>query len=103
MHIYELTPIDLTDPDWRCSTHHAPCVVRADNERNARLAATLAFGIATEREPGKPLAINPWNQKDKVESHPVAEHGFNEDGPQMVLAPAGNHPSLEDKDGMPVN
>jgi hypothetical protein len=101
--IYELAPIDLDDPDWKASTHHAPCVVRADNERNARLAATLAFFVATGREPGAKLHANPWNQTDKVEIHPVAEHGFDEEGPQMVLAPAGNHPSLEDKDGKPAS
>jgi hypothetical protein len=103
MPIFELTPIDLDDPDWKASTHHAPCVVRADNEDNARLAATLAFIIATRRELGKPTPINPWNQENKVEAHLVTEHGFRDDGPQMVLAPAGGHPSLEDKDGKPVS
>ncbi len=103
MPIYELTPIDLNDPDWRGSTHHAPCVVRADNEDYARLAATLAFVIATKRELGKPVPINPWNQQDKVEAHEVAQHGFDEDGPQTVLAPAGPHPTLEDKDGNPIH
>lgn len=96
MPIYELTPIDLGDPDWKASTHHAPCVVRADNERYARLAATLAFIIATKREPGADTVVNPWNQEDKVEAHLVAEHAFSEDGPQVVLAPAGDHPALDD-------
>nr|WP_321513119.1 hypothetical protein [uncultured Pseudodesulfovibrio sp.] len=101
MPIYELTPIDLSDPDWKASTHHAPCVVRADNERNARLAATLAFFVATGREPGAKLHANPWNQKDKVEAHLVTEHGFREDGPQIVLAPTGDHPPWKTKTKSP--
>ncbi|MGE4193063.1 MAG: hypothetical protein AB7E51_06720 [Pseudodesulfovibrio sp.] len=103
MPVYELAPIDLTAPDWRASTHHAPCLVRANNEQNARLAATLAFVIAVRHEPGADTAINPWNQEDMVEAHLVAEHGFDEEGPQVVLAPTGDHPTLELKDGGPVN
>lgn len=103
MPIFELTPIDLNDPDWRCSTHRAPCVVRADNEQNARLAATLAFGIAVRKESGDPTPVNPWNQQNKAKAHEVTEHGFAEDGPQIVVAPTGDHPSLEDKDGNPVH
>lgn len=103
MPIFELAPIDLSDPDWRCSTHRGPCVARADNEQHARLAATLAFHIAVSRETGKPIPANPWTQKHKVEAHPVAEHGFAEDGPQTVLAPAGKHPTLENKGGNPIH
>jgi hypothetical protein len=103
MPIFELTPIDLSDPDWRCSDHRGPCVVRADDEENARLAATLAFHTAAKRESGAPTPINSWNQEDMGEAHLVSEHGFAEDGPQTVLAPAGDHPSLEVKDGKPLN
>lgn len=99
MPIYELTPINLDDPDWRLSTHQAPCLVRADNERNARMAATLAFGIAARREPGANTPINPWSQLGKVEAHMVGEHSFKEEGPQVVLAPAGDHPVLKSSDG----
>jgi len=103
MPIFELAPIDMNDPDWRGSTHRAPCVVRADNERYARLVATLAFHTGGGKELGGTVPINPWNQEDKVAVHLVAEHGFDEDGPQTVLAPAGDHPTLESKDGNPIH
>jgi hypothetical protein len=103
MPIYELAPIDLSDPDWRCSTHRGPCVVRADNELNARLAAGMAFLTAVNIVPGESIPIDPWTQPNKVEAHLVTEHGFAESGPQMVLAPAGDHPNLEGKDGSPIH
>lgn len=44
MPIWRLIPVDLTDPNWEASSHHAPVVVRARHAERARAIAQRAFG-----------------------------------------------------------
>src|SRR3546814_11508247 len=46
MRFFRLTPINLDDPNWSCSTHKGPCLVPAIDEKAARDAATAEFKIA---------------------------------------------------------
>jgi len=78
MKTFELTPraATLDDRDWDCSISKARCHVMADDETEARLDATLAFGIAARIErPWGATRHNPWSQSRLVEVREVIHPG----------------------------
>jgi hypothetical protein len=45
MTIWQLSPVDLSDPNWQASSHRGPAIVRAPDEKTARDVAQSAFGV----------------------------------------------------------
>ena len=88
MQIWKLTVIDAESPDWRASTYQGEVIVRADSEHSARMEATKAFAIATERKIGQDTAINPWGQKGLVACEPSESSEHTVEGEAGVLFPS---------------
>lgn len=83
---YKLTPRDLENANWRCSTHKANCYVNAENEREARRLATAEFWIAGSTNPDGTVPRSPWNDFDLVDCTAIAS--LTEDvGEGIVMIP----------------
>ena len=94
MPIYKLTPVDPESRNWLASTHKSECTVRAKNETRARNAAQLAFMQAVGIRPGETIPVSPWTRPGEVACASLADHNYEEDGPETVLDPPGAHPKL---------
>ncbi len=68
VHIWRLKALNFSSPHWEASTYQGNVIVRAETEANARQLATEAFWIATEKIPGKEVAVNPWSQPRLVQA-----------------------------------
>ncbi len=88
MSIWELTPINSTDTNWRTSRYNEPVVIRAPSEERAREIAVLTFQRAAEREPGETVPICPWGYEGLVQCRQLEESDYSEDGPEAILDPA---------------
>ena len=65
MAIWQLSPVDLDDPNWQASSHRGSAIVRAPDERTAREVARQAFGVAT-RLKHHPRLVPPWTRDELV-------------------------------------
>lgn len=88
MNIWELTPLDPSDHNWRASTHSDRVVVRAETEERARHLASLAFGIAADMVPGAEVPLLPWHYDWLVAVQPVTSDKYDPDGEETILDPA---------------
>ena len=88
MPIWELRPVDLTDPNWEASTYRGKAVVRARSERLARETAERAFGVKTRFAPKKGAIAPPWKRPDLVATELVETSIYNPEGAAAVLYPA---------------
>jgi osmotically-inducible protein OsmY len=86
MAIWQLSPVDLSDPNWEASSHRGPAVVRAPDEKTAREAAQSAFGVTT-RFKHHPRLIAPWTRAELVHASRIKDQRFDLDGPTAVLVP----------------
>ncbi len=68
MRIWRLKVLTPGSPHWKASTYQGDLIVRAETEVNARRLATQAFWIATEKIPGKEVAVNPWSHPRLVQA-----------------------------------
>lgn len=73
MPVFKLTPIDLDDPNWKCSMHSRPCLVRAEDEDQAREFATVEFKIGVGRNRELKVRKSPWKDSDLVECTETAD------------------------------
>lgn len=87
MPLWQLTPVDLRDPDWEASSHRGMAVVRAPHERDARDAAEKAFGVKTRFSPGAGVKAPPWKRPHLVAAQIIKDERYEEDGPTEVLFP----------------
>ena len=92
MRIWQLTPIDLSDPRWKL-WNPEPIFVRAKSETEAR---DLAVSKTREYMParfGQPIPINPWGRRQMIGDpwpttcEDVTEQAieYSADGPAVVL------------------
>ncbi len=89
MPLWRLEPLDRDDPNWEASTFREVVIVRARDNRIARLLASRAFGIATEHRPGEAVKIVPWDYSGLVSCEQVqATDDYAEEGDQEVVYPA---------------
>ena len=88
MSIWELTPINSTDTNWRASRYNGPVVIRAPSEERAREIAGRTFQRAAELEPGETVPICPWDYEGLVRCRQLEESDYSEDGPEAILDPA---------------
>jgi osmotically-inducible protein OsmY len=87
MAIWQLSPVDLSDPNWEASSHRGPVIVRAPDEKMAREAAQSAFGVPT-RFRHHPRLITPWTRAELVRAAHIEDQRFDPDGPTAVLVPS---------------
>ena len=87
MPIWQLSPVDLSDPNWEASSHRGTAIVRAPDEKTAREAAQSAFGVAT-RFKHRPRLIPPWTRAKLVHASHIEDQRFDPDGPSGVLVPS---------------
>ena len=73
MPLWELTPVDLLDPDWEASSHRGRVIVRAPHEAVARDEAEKAFGVKTRVERGGGLKAPPWKPRVLVTAEIVQD------------------------------
>ncbi len=58
MRLFKLIPVDLSDGNWRCSSHHGEILVRARDEEHARGMAMKEFGLFDPM--GEGSCVCPW-------------------------------------------
>lgn len=88
MPIYELTPQNLSEPDWEASVYQGRAVVRARDESMARMKANTAFGIAVEvKSRFQQIVTMPWTNGSLVSCQELTEPKYPSDGPEGVLYP----------------
>lgn len=88
MPLWELTPVDLLDPNWEASSHRGKVIVRAPHEEVARDEAEKALGVKTRFEPGGGIKAPPWKRPDLVTAEIIHDDRYEEDGPTEILFPA---------------
>jgi osmotically-inducible protein OsmY len=87
MPIWQLSPVDLADPNWEASSHRGPAIVRAPDEKSAREVAQSAFGVTT-RFKHHPRLIAPWTRAKLVHASHIEDQRFDPEGPSGVLVPS---------------
>jgi osmotically-inducible protein OsmY len=87
MAIWQLSPIDLSDPNWEASSHRGTAIVRAPDEKTAREVAQSAFGMTTMFK-HHPRLIAPWTRAKLVHASHIEDRRFDPEGPSGVLVPS---------------
>jgi osmotically-inducible protein OsmY len=87
MAIWQLSPVDLSDPNWEASSHRGSAIVRAPDEKTAREAAQSAFGVQT-RFRHHPRLVSPWMRAALVHASRIEDRRFDPEGPSGVLVPS---------------
>jgi hypothetical protein len=90
MAIWKLLPLKLHSPDWKLSTYQGEVIVRAQNEREARMRATLKFATGAKANVKQTTKLNPWNRPDAVSCEVLTGSEYQEQGDSKVLFP-GDH------------
>jgi hypothetical protein len=89
MALWQLRPIDLTDPNWEASTYRGIAIVRARNENAARRAAQGAFGVKTRFRTVGGVTAPPWNRPELVAAETIEDSRYDPEGRTEVLYPTG--------------
>ena len=87
MAIWQLSPVDLSDPNWEASSHRGPAIVRAPDEKTAREVAQTAFGVKTMFK-RHPRLVAPWTRAELVYASHIEDERFDPEGPSGVLVPS---------------
>ena len=87
MHIWKLSPLDMSTRDWESSTYRGVAIVRAKNEEEARQCAMRRFSIAVERNPKEDLRLCPWTQGELVLCQELFDSQYQATGETTVLEP----------------
>lgn len=87
MKIYKLSPRAGDYAGWKYSTYRGDAIVRAQDEKEARLEAAKAFGIAATVKLGEATVSEPWTQSVAVSATVVIESKFPNEGVAGVLSP----------------
>jgi hypothetical protein len=91
MPVFELTPQNLDDRNWQCSSHKKPIIIRTKSERLARMKANTAFGKSVLRESlYTPIPTFPWANTDLVTCQELKDSEYTSEGEDGVLYPE-NH------------
>jgi hypothetical protein len=88
MTVWQLTPIDLLDPNWEASSHRGRVLVRARSEAAARALAAKSFTVATRFPPGHGVKAPPWTRSSLVKAERIKDARYPASGPDEVLDPA---------------
>ena len=88
MPLWQLKPVDLTDPNWDASAYRGIAIVRAGNEGLARKAAQDAFGVKTGFRPHGRVTAPPWKRPGLVTAEIVEDARYDPEGPTEILYPS---------------
>ena len=87
MPLWELVPVDPSDPNWEASSYRGRVVVRALDEQRARDEAEKAFGVKTRFKPGAGVKAPPWKRPALVKAEIIRDERYEEKGPAEILFP----------------
>ncbi len=87
MRIWRLRALNFSSRHWEGSTYQGNVIVRAETEANARRLAAEAFWMATEKIPGKEVAVNPWFHPMLVAAAVLIGSQYERDGAEELLSP----------------
>ena len=87
MNIYKLEPTDLSYAGWKYSCHTKTVIVRAESEKEARMAAAKSFGKAAEVVFGSDTVCEPWTYTPAVSATILFDSQYPIDGSVEVLEP----------------
>jgi hypothetical protein len=87
MKIYKLSPRAGDFAGWKYSIYRGDAIIRAADEKAARLEAAKAFGIAAAVKPGEATVAEPWSQTVAVSAVVITDSKFSTEGAAGVLAP----------------
>ena len=88
MHIWKLSVIDPSSPNWEASTHKGDVIVRAESADAARNQAAIALSIATQRKLGEDIKYCPWRSDTESSCELLEQSQYVEEGVAEVLSPA---------------
>ena len=89
MPIWQLTPIDPSNYNWKSSTYHGVVLVRAGSEVDARGLAQNAFGIAVAKKPSAPIPLMTWISSHFTTCSELSGSAYEGAGPDEILEPEG--------------
>lgn len=87
MPIYQLSPKNLEDDNWRCSSMKEPVIVRAGSCDEARAVCANQFGKIPEYF--GPIPTDPWYMPRLVDCQEIEDPRWPVDGPNQILDPPG--------------
>ncbi len=92
MRVYELKPISEASDDWEAGEYKGTVIVRAQDEKSARLKALFVFFTLTKEDPGRDTPILPWNDDKfvickQLDKSVLDKLGYEEEGPEEILFP----------------
>jgi hypothetical protein len=88
MRIWELTPTQLSSPNWNASLWQEKVIARAETEADARMLANLEFAVAVQVLPGESTVVMPWNLENHVIVRDISKNSnFSTDGDEEILYP----------------
>ena len=88
MAVWQLTLIDLLDPDWEASSYCGWVLVRARSAAAARVLAAKSFTVATRFPPSGSMKAPPWTRPFLVKAERTEDARYPAKGPDEVLDPA---------------
>ena len=91
MPVYQLKPIDTSDPNWIGSTHIVACWVNANDEDEARDLATRKFKIGTGRKSDLTVRESPWNDPQLVACAENPNAPVDLDAKEVRTVPVQDH------------
>ena len=88
MLIWQLDPIDPSDPRWIASKHKRHAIIRASTEERAREIACRAFHMAMTRQVVAQEQLGClWQHEGIVRCRRLGQSGHRQDGPEEILDP----------------
>ena len=87
MPIYQRSPKNLEDHNWRCSTVKEPVIVRAGSCDEARNVCANQFHEVPDYF--GPIPMDPWCMPHLVECQEIEDLRWPVDGPNQILDPPG--------------
>ncbi|MCH8079618.1 MAG: hypothetical protein IIA06_07560 [Proteobacteria bacterium] len=87
MNIWKLSVTNPDSQNWEASTHKGDVIVRAKDERQARMAANQAFIIATKKILGRSIKLSPWEDSEDTKCELIENGKYSTEGEPCVLEP----------------
>lgn len=85
MYIWKLSVVDYSSPNWQMSACKGDIIIRARNEKQARLMATKDFTIVTGRILGGGTGYSPWENNLDTRCERLDDSSYSTRGNPCVL------------------
>ncbi len=87
MRVYELKPTSEALDDWEADEYKGTVIVRAQDEKSARLKASFGFFTLTKEEYGRDTPIPPWQNDKLVICKQLDNSEYEEKGKEEIFFP----------------